>query len=126
MAVTDSFLAYVLEQLAGLGRLRSRRMFGAVGLYSGDVFFAIVSRNVVYLKVDETTRGDFVDRGMGPFRPFADRPEASIAYYQVPADVIEDADSLAEWARKAVRVGASARLILGSGPLSGIMPAACC
>ncbi len=82
MAVTDSFLDDVLEQLAGIGRVRSRRMFGAVGLYAGDVFFAIVADNVVYLKVDEVTRGDFIDRGMGPFRPFPDRPDTSIAYYQ--------------------------------------------
>ncbi len=32
MAVTDDYLQYVLERLAGLGRLTTRRMFGGVGL----------------------------------------------------------------------------------------------
>lgn len=34
MAVTDDFFRYVLEQLSGLRDVASRRMFGAVGLYS--------------------------------------------------------------------------------------------
>ena len=44
MAVSRDYLQYVLEQLAGLGELRSRRMFGGAGLYCAEVFFAIVSR----------------------------------------------------------------------------------
>jgi DNA transformation protein and related proteins len=33
MAVSEGHLAFVLDQLAGLGELRSRRMFGGVGLF---------------------------------------------------------------------------------------------
>jgi hypothetical protein len=33
MAVSEDYLQYVLEQLAGLGRVTARRMFGGVGLY---------------------------------------------------------------------------------------------
>jgi TfoX/Sxy family transcriptional regulator of competence genes len=41
---------------------------------------------------------------MPRFMPFPDRPEAVMAYYQVPADIIEDAESLTAWARKSVAV----------------------
>ncbi len=104
MAVSSDFQTYVLEQLAGLGTVRSKRMFGGVGLYAGDRFFGLIDDNTLYLKVDATTRDDFLSRGMDPFRPFKDRPEYSMSYYQVPADVLEDADVLAAWAAQAVRV----------------------
>jgi len=109
MAVSDSFLAFVLEQLAALPRIRSKRMFGGVGVYSDDRFFALLDDNSLYLKVDDASRGDFIARGMRPFRPFKDKPDYSMSYYQVPADVLEDAELLVTWARKAVRVAEAGR-----------------
>lgn len=103
MPVSASYLDYVLEQLAGLGEVHSRRMFGAVGLYRGEQFFGLIDDNVLYLKVDDGNRADFLARGMAPFRPYRDKPEYSMSYYQAPADVIEDAEQLAAWARAAVR-----------------------
>jgi TfoX/Sxy family transcriptional regulator of competence genes len=40
---------------------------------------------------------------MAAFRPYPDRPEVSMRYYEVPADVLEDRDDLVQWARRAVR-----------------------
>jgi DNA transformation protein and related proteins len=108
MAVSESYLAYVVDQLAGLGRLRSKRMFGGVGLYADDLFFGLLDDNGLYFKVDDATRGEFVARGMGPFMPFPDKPDYVMGYYQVPADVIEDPEDLVAWARKALRVSAAA------------------
>ena len=108
MAVSGDYLDYVLEQLAGLSHLRPRRMFGGVGLYSDEVFFAIIADDTVYLRVDETSRADFVDRGMAAFRPYADRPEVSITYFAVPADVLEDAGRFVEWSTRAVAAGLAA------------------
>jgi DNA transformation protein len=102
MAVGRDYLDYVLEQLAGLSRVRPRRMFGGVGLYSDEVFFAIISDDTVYLRVDAASRADFVARGMGAFRPYADRPEISMTYFEVPADVLEDCGSFVAWSRRAV------------------------
>ncbi len=108
MTVSESYVAYIIEQLAGVGRLRSRRMFGGVGFYADELFFGLLARDALYLKVDDTPRGDFTARGMGPFIPFPDRPDNAMGYYEVPADVIEDAESLVAWARKAMRVAAAA------------------
>jgi DNA transformation protein len=101
--VSASYLDYVLEQLAGLGEVHSRRMFGAAGLYRGEQFFGLIDDNVLYLKVDDVNRADFLARGMAPFCPYRDKPEYSMSYYQAPADVIEDAEQLVDWARAAVR-----------------------
>lgn len=103
MPVSRDYLQYVLEQLAPMPGLTSRRMFGAVGVYSDGVFFAIIDNDTVFLKVDDSTRESYTARGCEPFRPYKDRPEVSMSYFQVPVDVIEDADELIPWARSAVR-----------------------
>jgi DNA transformation protein and related proteins len=100
MAVGAAFLEYVLEQLAKLGGLRKRRMFGAVGLYCDDRFFAVIDDDTLFFKVDDATRGDYLSRGMKPFMPYKDKPDVSMSYFTVPADVIDDAEELVAWARK--------------------------
>ncbi len=104
MAVTREFRDYVLEQLSGLGAVRDRRMFGGVGLYCGDLFFALIDNDTLFLKVNDSNRQDFDDRGMPPFRPYPDRPDASMGYRQVPAEVLEDAEALVRWAARSVQV----------------------
>jgi DNA transformation protein len=103
MPVSSDYLQYILEQLARLPRVTSRRMFGGVGLYSDGVFFAIIDNDTVFFKVDDSTRATYVERGGEPFRPYKDRPEVSMSYFQVPAEILEDADELVPWARAAVR-----------------------
>jgi DNA transformation protein and related proteins len=109
VSVSQGFRAFVLEQLARTTpRLRARSMFGGVGLYSGDLFFALMDDDVLYFKVDDTTRARFEKRGMGPFRPGGERGEV-MQYYEVPAEVMEDAEALAPWAAEAVEVAGRAR-----------------
>lgn len=115
MPINESFLAYVLEQLSGLGRVRSRRMFGGAGLYRDDLFFALVADDTLYLKVDDSTRADFLALGLRPFQPYRDKPEYSLSYYQAPADALDDAEALVAWARKAVRAAEGARAAPSSG-----------
>src|SRR5882757_3790229 len=108
MAVNADFLRYVLDQLAGLGRVTPRRMFGGVGLYHEERFFGLIAGDTLYLKVNDSNRGDYEARGMRRFRPFPDKPYWSMTYYELPADALEDADECAAWARKSVAVAAVA------------------
>jgi len=109
VSVNDGFRTFVLEQLARTTPgLRARSMFGGVGLYAGDLFFALVDDDVLYFKVDDNTRARFEELGMGPFRPDGDGGEV-MQYYEVPADVLEDAEALAPWATDAVEVARRAR-----------------
>jgi DNA transformation protein and related proteins len=120
MPLSRGYLDYVLEQLADLGAVRARRMFGAAGLYCDELFFGIVSGDTLYLRADERTRAEYVARGMHPFRPYPDRPQVSMSYYAIPAEVLEDAEELARWGREALaaaRVAPSATRRRGpSGP----------
>jgi DNA transformation protein len=111
MPVTDSFVEFVLEQLDSLGPLTPKRMFGGVGLYAGDLFFALVADDVVYLKADDSTRGALEAAGARPFQPYPDRPRGggTMQYYSVPAAILEDRDELTTWAIRSVAIARAQR-----------------
>ena len=96
-----SFERFVVNQLADLGTVTSRKMFGGVGLYCDDVFFAIIAGDELYLKVDDETRGRYERAGKHPFKPYPDRP-TTMKYYGVPLEVLESSMELTRWARDAV------------------------
>jgi DNA transformation protein and related proteins len=102
MSVSDNYRTYIVEQLAALPALSTRRMFGGIGIYSDACFFALIDDDVLFFKVDDSNRDDYVSRGMKAFMPFPGQP--SLGYFQVPPDVIEEAEELARWARRSVAV----------------------
>ena len=104
MPVSDGFAAFVLEQLDPLGPLTPKRMFGGVGLYAGDLFFALLSRDVLYLKTDESNRGMMEKAGARAFEPYPGQGKGKMQYYSVPTAILEDSDELIAWAKKAVAV----------------------
>jgi DNA transformation protein len=104
MAVSPQYLAYILEQLAGVPAVRSNRMFGGIGLYGSGLFFGLIDDDTLFFKTADNNIAAYRDRGMPRFMPFPARPEAVVGYHQVPADIIEDPELLAEWAREALKV----------------------
>jgi DNA transformation protein len=111
MPVQPQFLDYMLEQLARVDSLRWRRMFGAVGLYSGDLFFGLIDDDTVYFKADPSTSAPYRARKMPRFMPLADSVDSDRGYFQVPADVLEDAEELLAWARPAISVALAAHAV---------------
>lgn len=82
-------------------------MFGGVGIYSGDLFFALIAEDRLYFKVDDTNRGDFQGRGMEPFYPF-DSPKP-MGYWELPPGVLDDSAELKLWVEKALGVAERAK-----------------
>lgn len=113
MAVSEEYRRYVEDQLAGVAPIVSRRMFGGAGLYAGGCFFAIIADDVVYFKTDAGNRDEYAAKGMKPFKPYSGRP-ATMQYHQVPADVLDDREALAAWARDAIQ--AARRRDIGKPP----------
>lgn len=102
-----SFADFVLDQLAGLDGVSARRMFGGHGLYREDVFFGIVHDGRLYFRTDETSRADYLARGMPPFRP---SPKQTLKnYFEVPVDIIESPRRLQQWASRAAGAAPAAR-----------------
>ena len=115
MAVSAGYQTFVLDQLRRvLPGVRAKRMFGGVGLYTDELFFALIDDDALYLKVDDETRPDFEGRGLRPFQPFGEG-SAPMQYYQLPEDLLEDPEALRPWAEGAVAVARRAKQKKGSG-----------
>lgn len=122
MSVSDSFKTYVLEQLGRLRPdVRSRAMFGGVGVYAGELFFGLIDDDTVYLKVDDVNRPAFEAEGMGPFMPFGPGGEV-MQYYELPEGLLDEPDDLRSWVDGAIEVAGRAKgrkkKAPGSGPRS--------
>jgi DNA transformation protein len=102
LRVTPEFRDFVLDQLKRVPGLRSKVMFGGVGLYSGERFFGIVAADELFFKADDINRGAYEAAGSEPFKPVLDRP-VSMSYWRVPLEVLEDPQELQSWARDAIR-----------------------
>jgi len=114
MSVSEGYLTYVLDQLRPVvPGLRHRRMFSGIGLYASDLFFGVVHDDVLYLKVDDTTRGEYEARGMPPFRPF--EVHASMNYSQLPEEILEDREALQLWTGRSLAAARAAKKSRPSG-----------
>lgn len=96
----DGFKDFILDQLADLPGVTARAMFGGHGLYQRTTFFGIIHKDCLYFKVTTATAPRYKRHGMKPFRP---NPKQTLkSFYEVPVDVIEDAEVLTEWAVQSV------------------------
>lgn len=67
MRVSAGFLDMACALFAAVGPVRARRMFGPAGLYAGEVMFALVADDVIYLKADDALAAELEALGCGPF-----------------------------------------------------------
>jgi len=74
-------------------------MFGGYGLRHRGTFFGIIHKGRVYFKVTPETVARYKEQRMKPFRVSSTMTLQT--YYEVPADVLEDAEQLAAWAETA-------------------------
>ena len=102
MAKHSEFITYLLEQLASLGDVRARSMFGGFGIYLGERMFALVADDALYLKADAENQAEFEARGLLPFRYEMRGEKKQMNYWQPPAEAMDDREMLCDWARKGV------------------------
>lgn len=103
----DSFKSFVLDQLSALPELRARAMFGAHGLYCGENFFGILDAGRLFFKTDAKSQADYLERGMEPFTYEMKGKTMTMAYHEVPPDVLENAPELVLWAQRAIKIAAA-------------------
>jgi DNA transformation protein len=103
----DSFNEFVLDQLHALPDLRAKAMFGAHGLYCGEKFFGILDEGRLFFKTDAASQAEYTARGMGPFTYEMKGKVMTMAYHEVPPDVLEQPHELTAWARRAIQIAAA-------------------
>lgn len=105
MPVSKEYREFVVEQLGRILPVTHRAMFGGVGLYGDGLFFGLLAEDRVYLKVDDTNRGDFEAVGKTAFCPYGGKP---MKYFELPGELLEEPTALRPWVEKAVQVARSA------------------
>jgi DNA transformation protein len=66
MAASDSFAEFLCEQLAPLGRVTMRRMFGKTGVFCDGLILGMVTDNTLYFRVDNHNREAFKEAASFP------------------------------------------------------------
>ncbi len=107
MTVSSEFIDFLLENLAPLGPVYARRMFGGAGLYCDGLMFALIADDTVYLKADDKTSQDFMSEGLKPFTYHGKSKPITMSYWRVPERLFDDQDEFVAWADVALRVAKS-------------------
>jgi DNA transformation protein len=96
----SEFVEQVLESLRAFGPVEPKSMFGGWGLYHAGLFFALISENVLYLKVDAENRAAFDELRLPPFVYESRLGEKTVMHYhRAPVEALESAEVMAHWAR---------------------------
>jgi DNA transformation protein len=97
----NEFVEHVVETLRAFGPVERKAMFGGCGLYHAGLIFGLVFDNVLYLKVDVENRAAFDALGLAPF-VYESRlgEKTAMQYCQAPEEALENAEVMAEWARR--------------------------
>jgi DNA transformation protein len=102
---SEEFVAFVMDQLAGMGDVQNRRLFGGRGLARDGANFALLAGDGLFFVVDEQSRSKYLAAGMQPFWYTKKTGRVWVRrYHQVPPEVLEDADTLVAWAEEAFAI----------------------
>ena len=103
MVASETFAEFLREQLAPLGRITMRRMFGKTGVFCDGVMFAMVAENTLYFRVDEQNRVTFKEAESFPPLNYEKKGDTiDLAFWRVPERLFDEPDELVAWARAAL------------------------
>jgi DNA transformation protein len=110
LSVSASFKEFLIEQMAGFGPVTIRAMFGGAGIYHDGLMFALVDDEVLYFKVDDTSRAAFEAEKLPPFvYSMKGGRKIDTSYFRAPERCLDDADEMAKWCREAYGVALKAK-----------------
>jgi DNA transformation protein and related proteins len=103
MVASDSFAEFLREQLAPLGRITMRRMFGKTGVFCDGLMFAMMMDNTLYFRVDEDNRAAFKEAlSFPPLNYEKKGGTIDLSFWRAPERLFDEPDELVTWARAAL------------------------
>jgi DNA transformation protein len=103
MVASAGFSEFLRDQLAPLGRVTFRRMFGKTGVFCDGVMLAMIADDTLYVRVDAESRDAFREARATP--PLSYRKQGrsiALAFWQVPERLLDEPEELVAWARIAL------------------------
>jgi DNA transformation protein len=110
MALSPGFPDYVLELIAGFGKVDVKRMFGGAMLSRGGVGFAILDDDTFFLKADTALGAEMKEQGCKPwsYSVKKDGTVRDIAYWSLPDTAADDPDEAVALVRRSFVIAAKA------------------
>jgi DNA transformation protein len=103
MVASDSFAEFLRDQLAPLGRVTMRRMFGKTGVFCDGVMFGMVTENTLYFRVDDRNRATFKEAESFPPLNYEKKGSTiDLSFWRAPERLFDEPDELVTWARAAL------------------------
>jgi DNA transformation protein len=103
MVASDSFAEFLREQLAPLGRVTMRRMFGKTGVFCDGCMLGMVRDNTLYFRVDNDNRAAFKEAESSPPLNYAKRGSTiDLSFWRAPERLFDEPDELVDWAQAAL------------------------
>ena len=103
MVASDSFAGFLREQLAPLGRITMRRMFGKTGVFCDGLMFGMVTEDTLYFRVDDHNRAAFKEAESVPPLGYEKNGRIiDLSFWRAPERLFDEPDELVTWARAAM------------------------
>jgi DNA transformation protein len=101
MVASNSFAEFLREQLAPLGRVTMRRMFGKTGVFCDGL--GMVTDNTLYFRVDDHNRATFKEAQSFPPLNYEKQGRAiDLSFWRAPERLFDEPDELVKWGRAAL------------------------
>ena len=103
MVASSAFAESLREQLAPLGHLTMRRMFGKTGVFCDGVMLGMVTENTLYFRVDDQNRMTLKEAESYPPLNYAKKGSTiDLSFWRVPERLFDEPDELVIWAQAAL------------------------
>jgi DNA transformation protein and related proteins len=121
MTASAGFAEFLRDQLAPLGRITMRRMFGKTGVFCDGVMLGMVADDTLYFRVDDHNRTAFKEAEASPALNYEKQGRTiDLSFWRAPERLLDEPDELVAWARIALaaarRVAARAKRTLANEP----------
>ena len=103
MVASDGFAEFLRDQLAPVGRITMRHMFGKTGVFCDGVMLAMVNDNTLYFRVDDENRAAFKEAEAVPPLNYQKKGSSiDLSFWRAPERLFDEPDELIAWARAAL------------------------
>jgi len=103
MVASDGFAEFLRDQLAPLGRITLRRMFGKTGVFCDGFMLGMVRDNTLYFRVDDDNRVTFKEAESFPPLNYEKKGcTIDLSFWRAPERLFDEPDELVTWARAAL------------------------
>jgi len=103
MVASVGFAEFLRDQLAPLGRITLRRMFGKTGVFCDGFMLGMVRDNTLYFRVDDDNRVTFKEAESFPPLNYEKKGcTIDLSFWRAPERLFDEPDELVTWARAAL------------------------